>query len=64
MGCNGTFDIDYRGRRGQACISQTYLWVMKSIMNFAKKIPSLPSLMTSIVCVDSFGVKNYLYLTC
>jgi len=58
MGFNGTFDVDYRGKRGQALILETYLSAVKSIMNFTKKIPSLKRLITSIVCNDSFGVRK------
>jgi len=33
----------------------------ESIMNFVKKIPSLVSLIASIVFNDSFGVENCIY---
>jgi len=40
--------------KGTSIILETYLSIMKSIMNFTKKIPGLVNLTTSIVCNDSF----------
>jgi len=48
-------------KKGQAYISGAYLWVIKSIMDSIKKIPSLVSL-ASITFNDSSGMKNYIGL--
>ena len=37
---------------------------LKSNMNFIKKVPTLVALIASILCNDSFEVKNCIYYTC
>ena len=41
-----------------------YLWAMKSIMDYTKKISSSVSLLASIGFNDSYGKKNYIYWIC
>jgi len=50
-------------KRRHICILGAYLWVMKSIMDFKRKIPSLESLIASIVFNDSLEVKICVYWT-
>ena len=61
MNCNEVFSPIVEGKRSQTCVLGVYLWVMESIIDFTKKIPSLVSLLVSIVVNDLSGVENFIY---